>query len=294
MRQFVDYTLNGLSIGMVYAAMALSLVLIWRATRILHFGAGAMAMLTTYVGLSLIDRGYGYWEAFAAALLSGLALGAVVERVLIRPVERKPPINAVIVTLGLFVLLEAVTGMIWGASRSRSYPAHFSGTGYRLGNTRVAFAPFDTFTVVAVGLTMLLLVVLFRFTALGLKMRASAFEPVVARLQGVRVNRMLTLGWALAAMAGSLAGVLIAPKILPISPNFMDDVLVYGFSAAVLGGLDSPAGALIGGLAIGLTRKYVGGYIGSTFEVEGALVILIGALMFRPQGLFSRVAERRV
>jgi len=294
MHQFVNYSLNGISVGLVYAAVALALVLIWRATRILNFAAGAMAMFSAYLGLSLIDRGANYWVAFGAAVLGGFVLGAVVERLLIRQVEDKPPINAVIVTLGLFVLLEALAGMIWGNSRSRSFPAHFSGKGYKVGGRFVAFGPFDTFIVVAVGITMAGLLVLFRFTSLGLKMRASAFEPMVARLQGVRVSRMLTLGWALATAAGALAGVLIAPQVLPLSPNFMDDALVYGFAAAVLGGLDSPTGALIGGLVIGLTRKYVGGYLSPTYEVEGALAILIVTLVLRPQGLFSRVAPRRV
>ncbi len=294
MREFLDYTLNGLSIGMVYAAVALSLVLIWRSTRILNFAAGSMAMFTTYLALSLLDRGFNYWIAFVAALLSGLVLGALVERVLIRPVENKPAINAVIVTLGLFILLEAVAGMIWGNSRARSFLAPFSGNGYSIGSVNLAFAPFDLFIVISVAVTMLSLLVLFRYTALGLRMRAAAFEPLVARLQGVRVSRLLTLGWALAAMAGSLAGVLVAPRVLPLSPNYMEDVVVYGFAAAVLGGLDSPIGALIGGLTIGLARKYVGGYIGSTYEVVGAFVILIAVLMVRPQGLFSRVAPRRV
>jgi branched-chain amino acid transport system permease protein len=293
-RQFVDYTLNGISVGMVYAAVALSLVLIWRSTRILNFAAGSMAMFTSYIALSLLDRNANYWLALAVALASGFVLGAVVERLIIRHVENKPPINAVIVTLGLFTVLEAIAGMIWGNTRSRSFPAHFSGVGFKVGSSRVAFAPFDAFIVVAVTTVMVALLVLFRYTTLGLRMRAAAFEPMVARLQGVRVSRMLTLGWALASMAGSLAGVLVAPRILPLSPSYLEDVLVYGFTAAVLGGLDSPVGALIGGLAIGLTRSYVSGYIGTSYEVVGALAILIAVLMIRPEGLFSRVAARKV
>jgi branched-chain amino acid transport system permease protein len=293
-RQFVDYTLNGVSTGMVYAAFALSLVLIWRSTRILNFAAGSMAMFTSYIALTLLDRHASYWVAFVVALASGFVLGAVVERLIIRHVENKPPINAVIVTLGLFILLEAIAGMIWGNSRSRSFPGHFSGQGFLVGSTRIAFAPFDAFIVVSVTVVMVALLVLFRYTSLGLRMRAAAFEPLVARLQGVRVSRMLTLGWALASLAGSLAGVLVAPRILPLSPNYLEDVLVYGFTAAVLGGLDSPVGALIGGLVIGLTRSYVSGYVGTSYEVVGALAILIAVLMVRPEGLFSRMAARKV
>jgi branched-chain amino acid transport system permease protein len=294
MHQFLNYTLSGISNGMIYAATALSLVLIWRSTRILNFAAGSMAMFTTYIALSLLDRSVGYWWALVVALVSGFVVGCLVERIFIRPVENKPPINAVIVTLGLFILFEAVAGMIWGNSKSRSFPRHFSGKGYSIGSTTFAFTPFDSFIVVAVGLTLLALLFLFRYTALGLRMRAAAFEPIVARLQGVRVSRMLTLGWGLAAMAGALAGVLVAPSSVPLSPNYMEPVLVYGFVAAVLGGLDSPVGALIGGLVLGLTQSYVSAYIDPAFGVPGALVILIAVLMVRPEGLFTRVAPRRV
>jgi branched-chain amino acid transport system permease protein len=294
MHQFLNNTLNGVSVGMVYAAVALSLVLIWRSTRVLNFAGGAMAMFSAYIALSLIDRNVDYWLALIAAVSSGFAIGVLVERIFVRPVENKPPITAVIVTLGLFILLEAVAGMIWGNSRSRSFPAHFSGIGFKIGSTQIAFAPFDAYIVVSVGVTMLLLLVLFRYTALGLKMRAAAFEPMVARLQGVRVHRMLSLGWGLASAAGALAGVLVAPRSLPLSPNYMEVVLVYGFTAAVLGGLESPLGALVGGLAIGLSQVYVGAYINSTYEVVAALVALVGVLMVRPSGLFSPSAPRRV
>jgi branched-chain amino acid transport system permease protein len=294
MHQFLNYTLNGVSIGMIYAAVALSLVLIWRSTRILNFAAGSMAMFSTYIALSLLDRSIGYWWALIVALVSGFIIGGLVERIFIRPVENKPPINAVIVTLGLFILFEAVAGMIWGNGQSRSFPAHFSGKGYTIGSTSIAFAPFDAYIVVAVGITLLALLFLFRYTALGLRMRAAAFEPIVARLQGVRVSHMLTLGWALAATAGALAGVLVAPRSVPVNPSYMQSVLVYGFVAAVLGGLDSPLGALIGGLVLGLTRSYVSAYIDPAFEVPGALVILVAVLMVRPEGLFTRVAPRRV
>jgi branched-chain amino acid transport system permease protein len=292
--QFLNYTFSGVSVGMVYAAVALSLVLIWRSTRILNFASGAMAMFTAYIALSLIDRKFSYWAAFAVAIASGFVLGVVVERIFIRPIENKPPINAVIVTLGLFILFEAIAGMIWGNSRSRSFPANFSGKGYKLGSSQFLFAPFDSFIVGSVGITMMLLLVLFRYTSLGLKMRAAAFEPMVARLQGVRVNRMLSLGWGLASAAGALAGVLVAPRSVPLSPNYMEVVLVYGFTGAVLGGLESPLGALVGGLVIGLSQSYVGAYINSTYEVVAALVVLIAVLMVRPAGLFSRTAPRRV
>jgi len=277
---------------MVYAAMAMALVLIWRATRVVNFAQGAMAMFSTYVAVSVIDRGGNYWEALVVALAFGFVAGAVVERVLVRPVESKPPLNAVIVTLGLLILVESAAAMIWGDS-VRSYPARFSQTGLKLGSQRVALSPFDLYIIGAVLVVMAGLVILFRATSLGLRMRASAFEPEVARLLGVRVGRMLTLGWALAAVVGSLAGVLVAPKVF-LDPNNMDDVLVYAFTAAIVGGLDSPVGALVGGVGMGLSLSYVGGYLGYSLETVGAFVILIVVLMIRPEGLFTTTTPRRV
>jgi branched-chain amino acid transport system permease protein len=290
--KFIDFTLNGISTGAIYSAVALALVLIWRATRIVNFAQGAMLMVTTFIAYAVIQATGSYWLGFFVALLSGFALGAVVERLLIRPVEGGPPLNAVVVTLGLYTLLIAVAGMIWG-NTPKSFPAAFSIRGYDVGGTRLLFAPNDTFTVLIVIAVALGLGLLFTRTPLGLQMRAAAFTSEVARLLGVRVGRMLTLGWALAAVAGALAGVLVAPSVF-LGPNQFDPILISGFVAAVLGGLDSPPGAVIGGLALGLALSYVSGYEGSALAPLAALVILVLVLMLRPQGLFSRSQERRV
>jgi branched-chain amino acid transport system permease protein len=292
MTRFIDLTLNGISTGAVYAAVALALVMIWRATRIVNFAQGAMLMITTSIALDVIDSSGSYWLGFAVALASGLVLGALVERVLIRRVEGGPPLNAVIVALGLLILLEAIAGMIWG-NTPRSFPPAFSIVGYEVGGTRVLFSPNDTFTVLVVIGVALALAALFRGTAIGLKMRASAFRPEVARMLGVRVGHMLTLGWALAALVGSLAGVLVAPQVF-VGPNQFDSILIFGFTAAVIGGLDSPVGAVVGGVLLGLALSYVSGYEGSSLVTLAALVVLIAVLMIRPGGLFSSAQERRV
>ncbi len=211
MTKFVDLTLNGVSTGAVYAAVALALVLIWRATRIVNFAQGAMLMLTTFIASDVIRSSGSYVIGLVVALACGLVLGAVVERVLIRPVEAGPPLNAVIVALGLYSVLVALAGMIWGNS-PRAFPAAFSIRGFKVGGTRLLFAPNDAFIVLVVLALALGLAALFRATSLGLRMRAAAFNPEVARLLGVRVGHMFTLGWALAAAAGSLAGVLVAPS----------------------------------------------------------------------------------
>lgn len=292
MQQFVNTALGGLTLGMVYAAFALALVLIWRSTRIVNFAQAPMAMITTYVALVIIDDGYSYWVGFAAALAAGLLLGAVLERVVIRPVEGTSEINAVILTLGLFIVIHAVAGVAFGNS-FRSFPAPFGIRGFEIGDRTIALTGFGVFTILAVLAVMVLLVALFRFTDVGLRMRASAYNQEVARLLGVKVGRMLTLGWALAAFVGSLSGILIAGGSL-VHPAYMDSVVVYGFVAAVLGGLDSPVGAVIGGLVLGLSLSFVSGYLSSQLVALAALAILMAVLTLRPGGLFSGTQARRV
>ena len=209
-----------------------------------------------------------------------------------RPVEGKSEINAVILTLGLFIVIHALAAVIFG-NRYRSFPAPFGLRGFQAGDLNIALTGFGIFTIVSVLVVMGLLVALFRFTDLGLRMRASAFNPEVARLLGVNVSRMLTLGWALAALVGSLSGLLIAGGSL-VHPGYMDSVVVYGFVAAVLGGLDSPAGAVVGGLLLGVSLSFVSGYVGSELVALAALVILMLVLLLKPGGLFSHAAERRV
>jgi branched-chain amino acid transport system permease protein len=292
MTKFLDLTLNGISTGAIYASVALALVLIWRATRIVNFAQGAMLMITTFIASAVINSTGSYTVGFVVALAVGLLFGALIERVLVRPVENAPPLNAVIVTLGLYTLLVAVAGMIWG-NQPRSFPAAFSLRGYHVGGTNLLFTPNDTFTVLVVVAVAGGLGLLFRATTLGLRMRAAAFSPEVARLLGVRVGRMFTVGWALAALAGALAGVLVAPSSF-VGPNNFDPILIIGFVAAVLGGLDSPVGALVGGVVLGLALSYVSGYEGSSLVPLAALAILVVVLMVRPTGLFSATRERRV
>jgi branched-chain amino acid transport system permease protein len=292
-QQFVNVTLTGLTQGMIYAAFALALVLIWRSTRIVNFAQGSMAAATAFIALALIQAGYSYWIALIVALASGFVLGAVIERVIIRPVEGGPELNAVIVTLGLFVAIQALIAIIFGSS-FQSFPTPFDVRGLRIGDTTVPITPTSLYILGSVLVTMGLLVALFRFTRVGLAMRASAFGQEVARLLGVRVGRMLTLGWALAAVVGSLAGLLIAGGGF-VYPAYMDSLIVFGFVAAVLGGLDSPIGAVVGGLILGLALSYVSGYAprGSALVNISALVILIVVLLVRPGGLFSSTTARR-
>lgn len=292
---FVNVVIYGIANGVIYAAVALSLVLIWRSTRVVNFAQGGMLMFTTFIAWDLVQQhGVNYWLGLAVALAAGLVLGGVVERLLVRPVETGPPLNAVIVTLGLLLLLEAVAGMIWGNGLS-SFAPEFSLTYYHVGHQVILFSPDYLFILIAVLGVLSCYWVLFQRSALGLRMRASAFNPEVARLLGVRVGRLLTLGWALAAMVSALAGVLIAgtqPDYM--NPNAFDGLLIFGFTAAVIGGLDSPIGAVTGGVLVGVILQVLDQYVSNDIDFFYIFVVLLAVLMIRPNGLFTRTAVRRV
>jgi branched-chain amino acid transport system permease protein len=292
MQEFLQFTLGGIAVGMIYAAIALSLVLIWRGTRVLNYSQGGMAMFTTYIAWLVIRDTGSYWAGFAVALAAGLVLGAILERAVVRPTEGKSPLNSVIVTIGLLILLEGLAGIIYGG-QYRSFPAAFSIKGLKIGNFALGVSSNDVFTAAAVLAAAVVLFLIFQYTSVGLRLRATAFSPAVARLLGVRTGRVLTLGWALAGLVGALAGVLVTPSTF-LYPNSMDSIFVLGFTAAVIGGLDSPVGAVIGGVLLGVVLSYADGYLGSNLVLIYGLIALILVLMVRPSGLFSTSATRRV
>ena len=294
MVEFLQFTLSGVSFGMIYAAVALSLVLIWRGTRLLNYAQGGMAMITTYIAIEVIYHTGSYWAGFVVALVAGILLGAVCQLTIIRPTMTKPPLNGVIVTIGLLVLLEGLAGIFFGG-QFRSFPTAFSVTGLRVGGTPLGVSRYDIFVAAAVLVATLALALAFRYTSAGLRMRAAAFNATIARLSGIRVARVLTVGWALAGLLGALAGVLVSPSTF-LYPNSMDTIFVFGFTAAVIGGLDSPVGAVTGGLLLGLALSYAGGYLpsGANLVPVVALGILVVVLMVRPDGLFSATKVRRV
>jgi branched-chain amino acid transport system permease protein len=288
--RFVFLTFDGLSRGAVYAAFALALVLIWRAARIVNFAQGAMAVATAYAGYSVSAATGSYWLGFAVAIVGGLVLGAAVERVVMRFVDHSSPLNGVVVALGLVLVIQAVLGMIYG-NEFRPAAAPFSRDAFTVGGVAL-LSRFDLFVFGAVLAVVLLLVLLFTRTPVGLRMRAAAFAPDVSRLLGVNVGGMLTLGWALAAAVGSLAGMLVLPTELGLHPNAMDIVFVSAFTAAVVGGLDSTVGAVVGGLVVGLLLSYVSGYLGATVAPMAVLILLVVVLLGRPGGLFAKSQAR--
>ncbi|MEV4497711.1 branched-chain amino acid ABC transporter permease [Micromonospora arborensis] len=292
MDRFVFLTVDGLSRGAVYAAFALALVLIWRAARVVNFAQGAMAVAAAYVAYTVSTTTGSYWLGFAVAIVAGLLLGALVDRVVMRHVDHASPLNPVIVALGLVLLIQAVLGMVYG-NEFRPAEAPFSRSALTVGGVAV-LSPYDLFVFATIGVVVSGLAWLFARTPVGLRMRAAAFAPEVSRLLGVNVGGMLTLGWALASGVGALAAMLVMPTELGLHPHAMDLVFVSAFTAAVVGGLDSPPGAVVGGLVVGLLLSYVSGYAGSDLTPLAVLVGLLAVLLVRPGGLFAPVAARRV
>jgi len=280
-------------VGAIYASLALALVLIYRATDVLNFAQGEMATFTTYVAWTLMNHGLSYWPAFALTLAIAFAGGVGVERVLIRPVERRPEVVIVIVTIGLLIALNGLTGWIWGAD-VKAFDSPFPNDTFEVGGVTISTQDVGTFGVCLA--TVLLLWAFFRFTTLGLAMRAVANNQNASRLVGVRVGWMLALGWGLAAVLGAVAGMMAAPTVF-LDPSMMLVILIYAFAAAVLGGIDSPVGAVVGGLALGVIINLLGAYVdfvGSELRLPTALAVLLLVLLIRPSGLFGHVVVRRV
>jgi branched-chain amino acid transport system permease protein len=292
MDRFLFLTVDGLARGAVFAAFALALVLIWRGTRIVNFAQGAMAAATTYLGYSVTAASDSYWLGLVAAVFGGLVLGAIVERGLMRFVDVRSPLNAVIVALGLVLVIHSLLGIIYG-SRYRAMQVPFSRESIEIGGTAL-LSPYDLFVFGTVLVVMVGLALVFTRTDIGLRMRAAAFAPDMSRLLGVNVGRMLTLSWALAAAVGALAAMLVVPTEFGAHPHSTDLVFVYAFTAAVVGGLDSPAGAVVGGLVVGLVLSYVSGYADGDLSAVAILVLLIGVLLLRPNGLFASTTARQV
>jgi branched-chain amino acid transport system permease protein len=290
---FVQQVMSGLATGGIYASLALALVMIYQATDVVNFAQGEMAMFATYLAWSMLNAGMPYWGAFLATLVIAFVGGVVIQRVIIRPVENKPILTIVIVTLGLLVICNSVAGWVW-TYLQKPFPSPFPREPVRMGN--IVFGAHDLGEI-AVTLVMLgLLFAFFRFTPLGLAMRAAAQNPVSSRLAGIRVSWMLALGWGLAATFGAVAGLMVAP-ILTLDPNMMGGIQIYAFAAATLGGFTSPLGAVVGGFMVGIVENLVGTYvsfIGTELKLTVALAMIIVVLLVKPSGLFGRTQARRV
>jgi branched-chain amino acid transport system permease protein len=290
MEAFLHQVFSGLATGGIYASLALALVMIYQSTNHINFAQGEMAMFSTYLAWSLINGGMPYWWAFLLTVLVSFAVGVVIERVIIRPVEDAPLLSVVTVFIALLVIFNSVAGWIFTYT-IKTFPSPFPEQP-PFGNRYISSHELGS-----IGITLVVLVALylfFRFTPLGLAMRAAAQNPVSSRLAGIRVGWMLALGWGLAAAVGAVAGVLIAP-IVYLEPNMMSGVLLYAFAAALVGGIDNPFGAVLGGFMVGVLENLIGAYvIGTELKLTVALVLIVGVLLFKPSGMFGKVFVSRV
>jgi branched-chain amino acid transport system permease protein len=292
MELFVHQLLSGLASGAIYALMALAVVMIYQAIHNLNFAQGEMAMFSTFIAWQLMAWGVPYWQAFALTVAMSFIGGVVIERVVFRPLREASPLTHVVVFIALFAIFNSLAGFIWDFT-IKPFPSPF-GTAPLLGSGLISVhqAGMIGVTLAMVGL----LYGFFRYTRLGLAMRAAAENPASARLVGIRVGWMMALGWGMAAAIGAVAGLLIAPVVF-LEPNMMLAILLYGFAGAVLGGLSSPGGAVFGGFAVGIVESLAGTYIpvvGSEIRLPIALFLIVAVLVVRPSGLFGRASVQRV
>ena len=293
METFLQQVVSGLATGGIYAGLALALVMIYQATDVVNFAQGEMAMFSTYIAWTLLNAGVPYWVAFLATLAMAFVGGLLIERVVIRPVENAPVLAIVIVCIGLLVILNSLAGWIYSYIQ-KPFPSPFPQRPIRVG--AVVFGAHDLGAIGVTLIVLLLLFVFFRYTTLGLAMRAAAQNPVSSRLCGIRVGWMLAIGWGLAALVGAVAGMMVAPVVF-LDPNMMSGILIYAFASATLGGFTSPGGAVVGGLLVGVIENLVGTYvrfIGTELKLTVALAIIIVVLVVKPSGLFGRAVVRRV
>ena len=290
---FIQQVVSGLATGSIYASLALALVMIYQATDVVNFAQGEMAMFATYICWTMLNAGVPYWGAFLGTVVIAFVGGIIVERVVIRPVEGAPILSIVIVTLGLLVIFNSMAGWIWTYVQ-KPFPSPFPATPIKAGN--IVLGSHDIGQIVVTILVLLCIYLFFRFTPLGLAMRAAAHNPLSSRLVGIRVGWMLALGWGLAAVFGAVAGMMVAP-VLTLEPNLMGGVQIYAFAGATLGGFTSPGGAVLGGFIVGVVENLVGTYvsfIGTELKFTVALAMIIIVLLVKPTGLFGTTVVKRV
>ena len=290
MDTLIQQIVSGLATGGIYGSVALALVMIYQATHHLNFAQGEMATFSTFIAWALIQRGLPYWAAFALTVAISFVGGLVIQRVILRPFERAPVLTNVNVFIGLLLILNAFSGWFFDYT-VKAFPSPFPQESML---KTAYFSSHEVGTFLVMMAVLLLLYAFFRFTPVGLAMRAAAQNPDSARLVGIRVSWMLALGWGLAAGIGAIAGMMVAPIVF-LDPNMMAGILLYGFAAALLGGVDNPWGALAGGLIVGVLENLLGAYvIGTEIKLTVALVLIVGTLTLMPAGLFGKHVVTRV
>jgi branched-chain amino acid transport system permease protein len=290
MQAFLHQVLSGFATGGIYASVALALVMIYQSTHHVNFAQGEMATFSTFMAWKMISLGFPYWAAFLLTLLFAFVLGVAIERIIVRPFYKAPVLSVIAVFIGLLLIINSLSGALFDYT-IKPFPSPFPSDAWYGGPY---LSPHEVGMIFVTFVVLALVFVFFRFTPLGLAMRAAAENPVSSRLCGVRVGWMLALGWGLAGLIGAVAGMMTAPVIY-LDPYMMFSVLLYGFAGALLGGIDNPWGAVLGGFIVGVLQNIAGAYlVGTELMVTVALVIIIGILVIKPSGLFGRPIVTRV
>ena len=291
MQQLINTILIGISIGSIYSLMALALVLVWRSTRVVNFGQAGQAIVSTYIAWEVLNRSGSYFLAFVFAVAIGGVLGGLIESGLMRTLFKhasEGPIAAVapvIVTLGLLGVIRAVVGLIW-TNEGKSFAAPVETSSFVIGDTAIPFSRLNLLIVVTAAIVMIIFSIVFQKTNLGLALRAAAYNPEIARLSGIRVSQTRTIGWVFAGAAGGVAGILVTSNDT-LTPNSLDTLLVFAFTAAVIGGLESLVGAVVGGLVLGIGLSFILIYLGTSLVFPTAFIVLVLVLLIRPAGIFG-------
>lgn len=290
MDAFLHQVLAGLATGGIYASVALALVMIYQATHHVNFAQGEMAMFSTYIAWALIQAGLPYWVAFFVTIVLAFLIGAGIERFIIRRTENAPVLATVVVFIGLLVIFNSIAGWIWTYT-IKPFPSPFPKDAWYGSDF---MSPHEVGSIFITLIVLSILFVFFRYTSLGLAMRAAAQNPISSKLVGIRVGWMLALGWGLAGAIGAIAGMMVAP-IVYLDPNMMAGILLYAFAGALVGGIDNPLGAVIGGFIVGVLENVLGAFvIGNELKLSVALVLIVGVLIVKPSGLFGKVTVTRV
>ena len=301
MFQLINTLLIGVTSGAIYALMALSIVLVWRSTRVINFAQAGQALTSTFIGFQTLKYVDSFWIALVVAMIGGALISALIEITLMRVLLKHSTSGAIagvapiIATLGLLEVLQATITLIWGGQDSLIKPP-LSNTGFTIGTNTLVFSPMKLAIIIVVAILLAILSLIFQKTSIGLSLRAAAFSPELARLAGVRVDAVRTLGWALSGATGAVAGLLLVSNgngsFSTASMEF-SLLLISGFIAAVIGGLESLLGAVIGGVALGVITAFVLMYISDSLFFIAPFVILLLVLFIRPQGILGKKGGRR-
>jgi branched-chain amino acid transport system permease protein len=293
MHYFFQQVVNGIGDGAIYASLGLALVLIYRTTNIANFAQGEMATLSAYIAWQLVNWGVPLWWAFLIAIVASMVIGVLTYVLVVRPVQHKDELTIVIVTLGLFLAFNSINGAIWGFLQL-SLPGLFPEKNVSLGVLRVNAELLGTIAIL-IGIS-IGMYVLFQHTRLGVALRASASNPTSAMVVGIPFTTMMAVGWGLAAGLGAVSGLLVAPK-LTLDPNMMGSIVIYAFAAAVVGGLTSYRGAVVGGAVVGVSQALSMAYLpwlGSDLQILLPLALIVVVLIAKPEGLFGSTVVTRV